>query len=122
MALGRGKQALGKYVGNLIFGINIFEFNTRVFIWSIHNVYEPIEINTVCTWHMSHGLGASLYNQLDGCIIVFKHHSASKTSGVNQRVRKVVDVLTNIVHAIDCGHATNSLTLETLHHSNDLVP
>ena len=58
------------YVCELVFGVNVFDFDFGV---QIDSIEQPIKSNSVGSGNMSHCRASSLYDHLDHYFIVFKH-------------------------------------------------
>ena len=61
---------LGKHVCELVFGVNVFDFDLGV---QIDSIKHSIKSNSVGPGNMSHCRASSLYDHLDHCFVVFKH-------------------------------------------------
>ena len=62
--------SLCQYVCELVFGVNVFDFDFWVQVYSIK---QPIKSNSVGSRNMSHGRASSHHDHLDHCFFVFEH-------------------------------------------------
>ena len=62
--------SLCQHVSELVLGVNVFDLDLGVQIYSIKQL---IKSNSVGSGNMSHCKASSFYDHLDDCSVVFKH-------------------------------------------------
>ena len=66
----RCEIALGQYVSEFVFGVDVFDLDFGIEIYSIK---QPVKCNSVSPGHVSHCWTSALYDHLDHRFIVFKN-------------------------------------------------
>ena len=64
------ETSCGQNVSELVFGVKEFDLDFGV---QIDSIEQPIKCNSVGSGSMSHCRASSFYDNLDHCLVVFKH-------------------------------------------------